>query len=503
MLILIQVPLKQFITVMRIGDNMAKDYGKYFKTPNQKDARKRKMVETPIIDFEAHINLKHLGVGKHYLIQTYGCQGNEADSETMKGILEQLGFKETSKEQEADLIILNTCAIRENAENRVFGELGRLKQYKRKNPDLLLGISGCMPQEENVVERLLKSYQYVDLVFGTHNIHKLPYYLESAMHGKERVIEVFSDEGEIIENLPKKRDHQKKAWVNIMFGCDEFCTYCIVPYTRGKERSRLPEHIIEEVKALASEGYQEVTLLGQNVNSYGRDFSDKDYTFKDLLKDLSAINIARIRFTTSHPKDFDFETVDVLSKGKNLMPHIHLPVQSGSNKVLKKMNRKYTKESYLALVDEIYKKIPDASLTTDIIVGFPTETEEDFLETLDLVKQSRFEGAFTFIYSPREGTPAAKYEDNTLHAVKKDRLNRLNKMVNDGYLKGNQRFLNEVVEVLVDGESKNNSEILAGYTAHNKLVNFKGDQSLIGQIVKVKVTEAKTWFLKGEIVERS
>jgi len=478
-------------------------YGKYFKIPDQNAARKRKTKETPIVDFEAHINLKNLGVGKHYLIQTYGCQGNEADSETMKGILEQIGFKETIEEEKADLIILNTCAIRENAENRVFGELGRLKKYKRKNPDLLLGISGCMPQEENVVERLLKSYQHVDLIFGTHNIHKLPYYIESAMHGKERVIEVFSNEGEIIENLPKKRDHQKKAWVNIMFGCDEFCTYCIVPYTRGKERSRLPEHIIEEVKALAEEGYKEVTLLGQNVNSYGRDFTDKDYTFKDLLRDLSEVDIARIRFTTSHPKDFDFETVDVLSQGKNLMPHIHLPVQSGSNKVLKKMNRKYTKETYLALVEEIYKKIPSASITTDIIVGFPTETEEDFEATMDLVEASKFEGAFTFVFSAREGTPAAKYEDDTPMSEKKERLNRLNKVINEGYLRGNERFLGQTVEVLVDGESKNNPEILAGYTAHNKLVNFKGDHALIGEIVKVKVTEAKTWFLKGELDERA
>lgn len=476
---------------------MAKDYSHYFTRPSAQAARKRKTTNTPIIDFEAHINVRYLGVGKQYLIQTYGCQGNEADTENMRGILEQMGFEATTKETEADLIILNTCAIRENAENRVFGEIGRLKQYKKHNPDLILAVAGCMPQDESVVDRLLQSYPYVDMIFGTHNLHQLPYYLETAIHGKERVVEVYSIEGSIIENIPKRRDNKIKAWVHIMFGCDEFCTYCIVPYTRGKERSRQPEAILEEVRQLAEEGYQEVTLLGQNVNAYGRDFTDKDYTFANLLDDLRGTDMPRIRFMTSHPRDFDQATVDVLAKGGNLMPHIHLPVQSGSNKVLKKMNRKYTVETYLALVDAIYQAIPHASLTTDIIVGFPGETEEDFQATLELVKRCRFEGAFTFIFSARANTPAANYADESPMEEKKARLQRLNERINAGYLSGHQRFDGEVVEVLVDGESKHDDAVLAGYTQHNKLVNFKGPKALIGARVPVNITEAKTWFLKG------
>lgn len=484
------------------GDNMAKDYSTYFVKPSIKDARKRKTNETPVIDFNECFNIQGLGKNKSYKIETYGCQGNEADSEMISGILEALDFTESETLEDADIILLNTCAIRENAENRVFGELGRLKKIKRNNPDLILGVCGCMPQEEKVVNRILQKFHHVDLVFGTHNIYKLPEYLETVILSKERVIEVFSDEGSIVENMPKIRENTKKAWVNIMYGCDEFCTYCIVPYTRGKERSRLPEHILNEVQELIDLGYQEITLLGQNVNSYGNDLTDMNYKFCNLLADLQQMAIARVRFTTSHPKDFDLETVQILAKGGNLMPYIHLPVQSGNNDVLKRMNRKYTRETYLELVENIYKYIPNASLTTDIIVGFPGETEEQFLDTLSLIEACRFEGAFTFIYSPREGTPAAKYEDNVSVEEKKSRLQRLNKLVNAGYLVGNKRFENTVVKVLVDGFSKNNDQIIAGYTENNKLVNFKGDESLIGTIVDVKVTEAKTWHLVGELVER-
>jgi tRNA-2-methylthio-N6-dimethylallyladenosine synthase len=385
---------------------MAKKYEEYFVKPSIKDARKRKTKETHVINFNEYFNIKGFGLGKTYKIETFGCQGNEADSEEIKGILQALKFTESPSLEEADLILLNTCAIRENAENRVFGELGRLKKFKRNNPDLILGVCGCMPQEEKVVNKILTKIPHVDLVFGTHNIYKLPEYLESVILSKERVIEVYSEEGQIVENLPKIRENSKKAWVSIMFGCDEFCTYCIVPYTRGKERSRLPENIIQEVQELIDEGYQEVTLLGQNVNSYGNDFTDKDYRFKDLLNDLNKMDIPRVRFTTSHPKDFDEETVKIIAQGGNLMPYIHLPVQSGSNNILKRMNRKYTKETYLQLVKWIYKYIPNASLTTDIIVGFPGETEEEFNETLDLVEKCEFEGAYTFIFSKREGTPA-------------------------------------------------------------------------------------------------
>lgn len=481
---------------------MDKDYAKYFVKPSIKDARKRKQKETPVIDYDEHFNIKGIGKGKLYHIETYGCQGNEADSETIRGILEALEFTWADKLEDADIIILNTCAIRENAENRVFGELGRLKKYKRNNPDLILGVAGCMPQEEDVVDRILKKVQHVDLVFGTHNIYKLPEYLETVILSKERVIEVFSEEGSIVENMPKIREHTKKAWVNIMFGCDEFCTYCIVPYTRGKERSRSPKQIIKEVQELVDNGYQEVTLLGQNVNSYGRDFTNKDYTFGDLLEELSALAIPRIRFTTSHPKDFDVKTIQMIAKKENLMPYIHLPVQSGSTEVLNRMNRKYTKESYLELVGQIYEYIPDVSLTTDIIVGFPGETREQFEATLDLVKTCKFEGAFTFIYSAREGTPAASYEDNIPATEKKARLLELNKVVNEGYLKGNKRFEGTVQKVLVDGESKHDPNVLAGYTEHNKLVNFAADKSLIGEIVEVKIVEAKTWHLLGEYHER-
>ena len=471
---------------------------KYFK-PNLKDARMRKEA---ILHEEFNLDEAFLGIGAglKYRIQTYGCQGNEADSEMMAGLFEKMGYEVALDESDADIILINTCAIRENAENRIWGELGRLKSYKRTNPNLILGLCGCMAQEEYVVNRILKSYPYVDLVFGTHNIHKLPYYVKQSMFDRERVIEVYSYEGSIVENMPKVRAHQYKAWVNIMYGCDEFCTYCIVPYTRGKERSRRADDIINEVKELVSKGYQEVTLLGQNVNAYGKDFKDIDYTFGDLLMDLDKTGINRIRFTTSHPRDIDDKTIKAFKESKRVMPHLHLPVQSGSNDVLKKMNRGYTKEIYLDAINKLRQARPDISFTTDIIVAFPYETEADFLKTLDLVKTVDFEGAFTFIFSKRSGTPAYNYPDIIPIEEQKDRLRRLNEVVNAGYLKGNQRFLNKTVKVLVDGFSKTDENILAGYTEHNKLVNFKGDKELIGQIVDVKIIEAKTWFLKGEAI---
>ena len=473
------------------------DIEKYFK-PDLNQARKRSRKTVEELKFQLDDAHEKIGLGKTYKIDTYGCQGNEADSETMAGILELMGFAKTEEEAHADVILINTCAIRENAENRIWGELGRLKAYKRQNPNLILGLAGCMAQEENVVERVLKKYQHVDIVFGTHNIHKLPDYIETAMFNKERVIEVFSREGEIIENLPKVRQHHFKAWVNIMFGCDEFCTYCIVPYTRGKERSRSKDEVIGEVKELVKQGYKEVTLLGQNVNAYGKDIKSDDYTFGDLLRDLDQTGIERIRFTTSHPHDLDLKTMEAMRDCKHVMPFFHLPVQSGSNRVLKKMNRHYTKESYLKTLNELKKIVPGISVTTDIIVGFPGETEEDFLETMDLVEQAQFEGAFTFVFSKREGTPAATFEDSTPEEDKKQRLYILNEKINAGYLKGNERFLGETVKVLVDGVSKYDESVLAGYSEHNKLVNFKGDTSLIGQIVEVKITTAKTWFLMGE-----
>lgn len=474
-----------------------KDYTTYFQKPDAKKARKRLTQTTDLLDFADHPPLKPIGANKKYLIATFGCQSNEADSETIAGLLETMQFVKTTDESDADVIILNTCAIRESAENRVFGEIGRLKKYKRHHPDLILAVAGCMPQDETVVERLLKTYPHVDIIFGTHNIHKLPEYLETAMFSKERVVEVYSVEGQIVEKMPQRRQHQFKAWVNIMYGCDEFCTYCIVPYTRGKERSREPADILREIAELEAKGYQEITLLGQNVNAYGRDFVDKDYVFKDLINDIATLKIPRVRFMTSHPRDFDEATVIAIKNAWNLMPHIHLPVQSGSNHILKKMNRKYTKESYLALVDFIYQEIPDASITTDIIVGFPGETDADFLETLDLVKKSRFEGAFTFIFSPRANTPAALFPDETSDQEKKDRLKRLNEIINQGYQRGHQRFQDETVEILVDGPSKYDDAVLAGYSSHGKLVNVKAPKSVIGSLIPVKITTAKTWHLEG------
>ncbi len=471
-----------------------------FIVPSLKDARKRLTKNTNHIHFKLDEKYLGIGDGKFYHLKTYGCQGNLADSEKISGILESVGYKKTDSDEKADLIIFNTCAIRENAENRVFGELGRIKSLKKSNPQLIMGLCGCMAQEEKVVDLIKKKYPQVDIVFGTHNIHNLPEYLENCYSNQGRVFEVYSIEGDIVEDVPVRRDHNKKAWVNIMYGCDEFCTYCIVPYTRGKERSRLPEDIIKEVEQLANEGYIEITLLGQNVNAYGKDFTDRNYTFADLLKDLNNTNIKRIRFTTSHPRDLDDATIEAMARGGNIMPHLHLPVQSGSNEILKKMNRKYTKEEYLEKIEKLKKAIPSISITTDIIVAFPGESEEDFNETLDLVRKADFEGAYTFIFSPREGTPAAKLEDNLSKEVKKERLLTLNKLINEGYAKGNKRFEGEIVEVLVEGFS-DKKDTLTGYTPNNKLVNFVGKEELIGTLVNVKIEKAFSWHLRGKLVE--
>ncbi|MFD2208900.1 tRNA (N6-isopentenyl adenosine(37)-C2)-methylthiotransferase MiaB [Virgibacillus halophilus] len=484
------------------------DFAKYFEhtyeVPNINKARKRGREKVKVhYDYELDEDMQHIGNGKKFLIRTYGCQMNEHDTEVMAGILTEMGYEATTETEEADVILLNTCAIRENAENKVFGELGHLKPLKLEKPDLILGVCGCMSQEESVVNRILKKHQFVDLVFGTHNIHRLPHLLKEAMFGKEQVVEVWSKEGDIIENLPKVRKGKIKAWVNIMYGCDKFCTYCIVPMTRGKERSRRPEDIIQEVRHLAAQGYQEVTLLGQNVNAYGKDFEDMDYTFGDLMDDMYKIDIPRVRFTTSHPRDFDDHLIEVLAKGGNLLDHIHLPVQSGSSSVLKRMNRKYTREQYLDLVAKIKKAIPNATLTTDIIVGFPNETDEEFEETMTLMEEVGFEAAYTFIYSPREGTPAARKKDDISEEIKKKRLYRLNELVNKQSAEAMQEYDGKVVKVLVEGESKKDPDVLAGYTEKNKLVNFRGPKSAIGKIVEVKIVKAKTWSLDGEMIENT
>ncbi len=470
------------------------------KKPDLTLARKRSKTPTMTIEYDQNNEIQNLGLGKKYLIQTHGCQANEADTEILRAMIEEQKFTLTDKVEEADLILINTCAVRETAENKVFGELGRLKSLKKVNPDMILVVAGCMSQEEATIERILTKYKHVDIVLGTHNIPEFIHYLHYVMTERKQMIEVISQEGSITEHLPHARDSRFKAWVNIMYGCDEFCTYCIVPYTRGKERSRRKEYILNEVKALIEKGYQEITLLGQNVNSYGLDFEEGNYDFSDLLSDLAQTGISRIRFTTSHPKDFSDSLIDVIAKYENVMPHIHLPVQSGSDTVLKKMNRKYTKEQYLDLVHRIYEKIPNASITTDIIVGFPTETEHDFLETMDLVTKARFEGAYTFVYSPRKGTPAAMYETTVSKQEAKDRLHRLNELVNEGYLKGNMRFEGQNVKVLIEGKSKTKEDVYSGYTENNKLVNVKCSDQEIGNIVLVHITKAKTWSLDGELV---
>lgn len=484
----------------------SKDYSKYFETvytaPSLKDAKKRGKEEVQYHkDFDIPEEFIGMGQGRKFYIRTFGCQMNEHDTEVMAGIFLGLGYEPTDSVEDANVILLNTCAIRENAENKVFGELGHLKHLKREKPDLLLGVCGCMSQEESVVNKILKTYNQVDMIFGTHNIHRLPHILQEAYMSKEMVVEVWSKEGDVIENLPKVRKGNIKAWVNIMYGCDKFCTYCIVPYTRGKERSRRPEDIIQEVRQLAAQGYQEITLLGQNVNAYGKDLADMKYGLGDLMDEIRKIDIPRIRFTTSHPRDFDDHLIEVLAKGGNLMDHIHLPVQSGSTDVLKIMARKYTREQYLELVRKIKAAIPNVTLTTDIIVGYPNETDEQFEETLSLVREVGYESAYTFIYSPREGTPAAKMQDNVPMAVKKERLQRLNALVNEQSAQSMKKYQDQIVEVLVEGESKNNPDVLAGYTSKLKLVNFVGPKTAIGKIVKVKITDAKTWSLNGEMVE--
>ncbi|MDD6350320.1 tRNA (N6-isopentenyl adenosine(37)-C2)-methylthiotransferase MiaB [Intestinibaculum porci] len=481
---------------------MKKDYSEYFKGPSLKDARKRFKEDVHHLDnaFEIPPDMVGIGKGKTYYIKTYGCQANERDSETLAGILEMMGYQPSDDIKDADVVLLNTCAVRENAEEKVFGRIGYLKNVKRQKPDLIFGVCGCMAQEEVVVNRIRQKMPQVDLIFGTHNIHRLPQLLKAAMLEKETVTEVWSKEGDVIENLPSHRAKDKKAWVNIMYGCNKFCTYCIVPYTRGKERSRLMEDVLAEVNDLKDHGYLEVNLLGQNVNSYGKDL-DLGYDFATLLAEVAKTGIPRIRFMTSHPWDFSEEMLKVIAQYDNIMPYIHLPAQSGSSEVLKLMGRQYTRESYLALFDKIKEIIPNVAVTTDIIVGFPNETNEQFEETLSLFDHCQYDLAYTFVYSPRAGTPAAKMEDNIPMKEKEERLQRLNEKVNYYAHKANEKYLGTIQKVLVDGPSRKNPDTLAGYTETNKVVNFKGNPDHIGQIVNVKINEIRTWSLDGEEVD--
>lgn len=469
--------------------------------PSLNKARSRHHDKVNIIrDVNLSERQQLLGSYKKYYIRTYGCQANERDSETLAGLLESMNYVATSDEKEADVILLNTCSIRENANNKVFGEIGQLKHLKVQNPDLIIGVCGCMVQEEVIVQKILKTYPQVDLIFGTHNIHRLPTLLEHAYLSKEKTVEVYSQEGDIVENLPVSRFGKHKAWVNIMYGCDKFCTYCIVPFTRGKERSRLVDDILTEVLDLKNNGFKEVTLLGQNVNAYGKDLNIDD-GFAYLLEQVALTGIDRIRFTTSHPWNFSDKMIEVIAKYDNIMPYIHLPLQSGSDGILRKMARRYTVKEYIELYDKIKKLIPDCAVSTDIIVGFPNESDADFAETLKVFDYCQYDNAYTFIFSPRSGTPAALMPDDIDVETKKDRLYSLNTLVKKYALMNNQKYLNQVVEVLVDGPSKKDENVWSGYSRHQKLVNFVGADCAVGDIVKVKITSVKTWFLSGELVK--
>ena len=439
-------------------------------------------------------------LGKKYFLRTYGCQMNEHDGEQMASILEHLGMSACDDLENSDVIVLNTCAIRENAHDKVFGYLGRIKHLKKTRPDVIVAIGGCMSQEEGVVENLKKHHPYVNIVFGTHNIHELGSMLLDAAAEKQD-IEVYSIEGDVYEHIPYKRASEITAWVNIIYGCDKFCTYCIVPYTRGKERSRHLDEIVSEVEALKNRGYMEVTLLGQNVNAYGHDLKEK-VEFSELLEAVAKTGIPRIRFVTSHPWNFTDKMIEVIAKYDNIMPYIHLPLQSGSDRILKLMGRKYTKNEYLDLFHKMKSQIPNVSITTDIIVGFPGETESDFESTLEVVEECKFDGAFTFIFSPREGTPAAKMKDDTPLEEKEERLKRLNERINFYSKESNKRLVGHITPVLVLGESEKDSTKVYGYTDTMKLVNVKAPKNTIGKIIDVKITDAKSFSLDGEINEK-
>ncbi|MTI70246.1 MAG: tRNA (N6-isopentenyl adenosine(37)-C2)-methylthiotransferase MiaB [Firmicutes bacterium] len=426
---------------------------------------------------------------------------NEHDSEKISGILRSLGYKETENRNNADLIIFNTCLVRENAELKVYGNIGELKRLKRKNKDLTVAICGCMMQKKEIRDVIREKYKQVDIIFGTHNIHKLPELLENYRQSDNMLIDVWEDSGEIIEQIPTNRKYDYKAFLNIMYGCNNFCTYCIVPYTRGREKSRSPEKILKEVNRLAKEGFKEITLLGQNVNSYGKTLNNK-MTFAELLRKINEVKgIKRIRFMTSHPKDLSDDLIYAIRDCENVCKHIHLPFQAGSNKILKLMNRKYTKEQYLELMYKIRQEIPDIAITTDIIVGFPNETEKDFEDTLDVVRKSRFDSAFTFLYSVREGTPAAKMEDQIPDKLKHERFQKLLDTLHPISYENNKRTIGKTFDVLVEGVSKNDDTMYTGRTGTNKLVHFKANEKFIGKIVNVKIKSVKTWSLQGEIVD--
>ena len=474
---------------------------KVIALPDMKKASDRRRLPTSfsVVD-KSHVeDLLPLSKGKRYLIKTYGCQANVRDEETMRGMLEKIGYISTEKPENADLIIVNTCAVRENAEDKVYGEIGNLKYLRKKNKNLILGLCGCMVEQPEILDKVLHTFPEVNLFFGTHEIGQLYNLLFEVQTTKERIVYIESKAGEVVEEFPDARNNHYKAFVNIIYGCDKFCTYCIVPYTRGKERSRKFAEVIKECEGLVKAGYQEITLLGQNVNAYGKDL-DEGHDFADLLEAVAKLGIPRLRFTTSHPWDFSSKMIEVIAKYPNIMKFIHLPVQSGNDEILRLMGRRYNREHYLNLVKEMREKIPGLTLSTDIIVGFPNETEEQFMDTVSLVDEVKYEAAFTFIYSPRRGTPAARMEDNVPYEEKSKRFQLLVKHLEKHIEEYSKTLVGQTLDVLVDGPSKTDKEMLSGYTENNKIIHVQGDESLVGKIIKVKILESHTYSLIGEIV---
>lgn len=437
-------------------------------------------------------------MSRTFHITTFGCQMNEHDSEVIDGLLTERGFSSVKERKDASIVIINTCSVRDNADKRFFGTLGQLKKRKESDPSFIVCVCGCMMQQQRVVDTIKAKYPWVDVIFGTNSIHHIPELIEKVAIEKEKVVDIIENTEEIVEALPAKRLFDHKALVNIMFGCNNFCTYCIVPYTRGREKSREPEAIVAEVKGLVADGVKEIMLLGQNVNSY----DGNGTSFAELLKMLNDVDgLERIRFMTSNPKDLSDELIEAFAVCDKLCRNLHLPIQSGSNRVLKRMNRKYTREDYLKLIEKLRKTVPDITLSTDIIVGFPGETNEDFEETLSIVKEVEYDSAFTFIYSIRKGTPAEKFEDQIEESEKHRRFDLLVNAVNEISEKKNKAYQDRVEKVLVDGVSKNDKSTLTGRTDGFKLVNFAGKKELIGSLVDVKITDAKTFSLFGEVIE--
>lgn len=468
------------------------------KTIDKEELKKQKSFIMKLREDNANFAAKN-GRTRKALTETYGCQQNENDTERIRGMLSEAGFEFTEETKEADVVLYNTCAVRENAEDKVFGRLGILKHIKEEGHDMLIGVCGCMVQQEHITEKIKKVHEHVDLVFGTHALYKMPELLYKAMQGKGIVVDIEDSEGAIAEDIPMLRDYTQKAWVSVMYGCNNFCSYCIVPYVRGRERSREPQAVINEVKELVKNGCTEISLLGQNVNSYGKDL-DIEIDFSDLLRMVNEVEgVERIRFMTSHPKDFSDKLIAAMKECDKVCHQLHLPFQAGSDKILKEMNRRYTKEEYLEKIRKVKKEIPDISLSTDVIVGFPTETNEDFEETLDMLRQVEFDNIFSFIYSRREGTPAAKLDFVLSEEEIHRNFDRLLEVQNEISKRKNEAYVGRVERVLVDGASKNDPNMLSGRCDSSKIVNFKGDSSLIGKYVDVLITEARTWSLNGEI----